>query len=680
MRVSFDDLISVERHFARSAMSCLPEGIPPPVDVAIAAELIQLVETEADAALAEERQPQIGKYRVAQRVGFGTFAGVYRAHDMMLDRSVALKVYREAGTGPAIDEARRIAKLRHPNVVSVYDVVLDAVAPVMVLEYCDTDLKRHIERQEWSTHDIYALIGDTAEGLKHLTQRRISHGDLKPSNILRGDNRWKLADFGLARSYESAAADRRGGTLLYLAPERVFTDSGPSGPADVWALGIVLYEIMFQKWPFNREQAGANEFALRKTIYRAQIAWPTVSGGFEHLKRITTACLQPDPQKRPTPDHLLDAVSDFRQVSEAQSTVDRVFATLVKTRPTPFPRPRSLPPNETGELPEPSLEQLSELQSEPWFQFDSASTAAREWWNKFSAAYTNKPGVVYRLLLELRERNATLTEMFLAYVYSRSDNIKTTLYYLEFARAKASERPAETPVQSPRAESVLKKLKDRHPENSTSAAELLATEGKTPETPSPDSAPCRTDAATTNEYSALKAAVDPQLLHPGQNNDTSVSSNVIASRVTRYTLAHLPPGVPSVKDRYDEVFGIEMEGWCYGVANFPGEMFPGLIRRVIKELTLSFREAIEHFHAFDIVAVANAFAEAASNVISAKEIALSIMSCLPCDGAVDDNSRLIVRAMLEHVERVYGPIVATGPRLPERQGPFYRGSTRPNDA
>lgn len=109
-----------------------------------------------------------------------------------------------------------------------------------------------------------------------------------------------------------------------------------------------------------------------------------------------------------------------------------------------------------------------------------------------------------------------------------------------------------------------------------------------------------------------------------------------------------------IKDSYDEVFKVEMEGWCYGISNYPGEIFPGLVHRVIKELTPSFREAIEHHLVFNVIETSQKFSKAAKYLINDKEIAFSILSTLPNPSSLDEDAQFVMAQLIDQVERAYG--------------------------
>lgn len=109
-----------------------------------------------------------------------------------------------------------------------------------------------------------------------------------------------------------------------------------------------------------------------------------------------------------------------------------------------------------------------------------------------------------------------------------------------------------------------------------------------------------------------------------------------------------------VKDKYDEVFQIEMEGWAYGIANYPGEIFPELIFRVMRELEPSFVAAIEHHHVFNIVEVATMFSKAAKYLVHEKDITFCILSLFPPPGKFDEDGQFVMAQIIDEVEKTYG--------------------------
>lgn len=109
-----------------------------------------------------------------------------------------------------------------------------------------------------------------------------------------------------------------------------------------------------------------------------------------------------------------------------------------------------------------------------------------------------------------------------------------------------------------------------------------------------------------------------------------------------------------VKDRYDELFEIEMEGWCYGITHFPGEISPGLIHRVIRELTDVYRGAIEHNYAFNILDVAAKMCKAAKYLIDEREITFAILAHLPNPVTLTEEGQFVLAQIVDQAEQAYG--------------------------
>lgn len=196
-----------------------------------------------------------GRYRVEARVAVGGMATVYRALDTRLDRVLALKVMHPslAADGVFVErfirEAKSVARLDHPNVVSVFDQGTDGAYVYLAMEYVAGCTLRDILRERGALGPRAAL--DIAEpvlaalGAAHLAG--LVHRDMKPENVLIGDDgRVKVADFGLVRAVDNNTTSSTGavlGTVSYLAPEQI--EHGTADPrADVYACGVVLYEML----------------------------------------------------------------------------------------------------------------------------------------------------------------------------------------------------------------------------------------------------------------------------------------------------------------------------------------------------------------------------------------------------------------------------------------------------
>ena len=112
-----------------------------------------------------------------------------------------------------------------------------------------------------------------------------------------------------------------------------------------------------------------------------------------------------------------------------------------------------------------------------------------------------------------------------------------------------------------------------------------------------------------------------------------------------------------VKDGYDEIFNIEMDGWCYGIQNYPGEIFAGLLHAVVKELAPAFKLAIEHHYVFNALELSAKLSKAAKYLVHEKEIAFSIMAQLPSPFDLEEDEQFIMAQIIDQVEQAYGGVI-----------------------
>lgn len=202
------------------------------------------------------------RYAVIEKIGTGGMAIVYKAHDKVLDRDVAIKVLRESYDAEStvvsnfIKEARSSASLVHPNVVSVYDVCEYDGFNYMVMELVNgKTLKEYIKknpRLPWQEACDYAI--QIGQGIQAAHERNIIHRDIKPQNIIMDPNGvLKVTDFGIAKAMEGDKAIAGGtamGSVHYISPEQAkggYTDCR----SDIYSLGVVLYEMLAGRVPFD---------------------------------------------------------------------------------------------------------------------------------------------------------------------------------------------------------------------------------------------------------------------------------------------------------------------------------------------------------------------------------------------------------------------------------------------
>ncbi|MDQ4076319.1 MAG: protein kinase [Chloroflexota bacterium] len=204
------------------------------------------------------------RYKLYERLGEGGMAEVFRGEDLRLGREVAVKALRPQYASEKsfldrfINEARSMAGFSHRNVVNVYDVGRDGQRYYIVMEYVPgEDLRRRLERVgALPVKAALDIARQMAQGIGYAHRKGLVHRDIKPGNILiTADGEVKVADFGIAKAMASAGFTEPGivwGTTAYLSPEQVRGE--PATPAsDVYAMGIVLYEMLVGKPPFQGE-------------------------------------------------------------------------------------------------------------------------------------------------------------------------------------------------------------------------------------------------------------------------------------------------------------------------------------------------------------------------------------------------------------------------------------------
>jgi len=212
------------------------------------------------------------RYHVRSRIAHGGMATVYLATDSRLDREVALKVMHADLARDAdfverfIGEAKSVARLSHPNIVSVFDQGADGQYLYLSMEYVPGRTLRALLRERgWLTwQEALALTDPILAGLAAAHQAGLVHRDVKPENVLiTADGRVKVVDFGLARASAAAGNTRAGviiGSVAYIAPEQV-TGAATDARTDVYSTGVMLFEMLTGRQPFTGETPLAVAYA-----------------------------------------------------------------------------------------------------------------------------------------------------------------------------------------------------------------------------------------------------------------------------------------------------------------------------------------------------------------------------------------------------------------------------------
>jgi len=248
---------------------------------------------------------QVGRYEILEIIGTGANGRVARAHDPMIGRLVAIKLFpKELATGEArqrfLQEARVVGQLSHPSIITLHDMGIEEATqtPYLVMEFLDGQpLDRILDRGSIPYPRACAIVAEVACALGAAHRKGVIHGDVKPANMLiTDDGRVKLMDFGMARlASRDSGATPLFGTPAYWCPEQIL-GKPQDGRSDLFSLGVVLYELVTGKRPFDAESLQAIcGRVLSSTPLPPSHANPSLPTGFDE---VVARCLTKDPVAR----------------------------------------------------------------------------------------------------------------------------------------------------------------------------------------------------------------------------------------------------------------------------------------------------------------------------------------------------------------------------------------------
>jgi len=253
---------------------------------------------------------RVSHFRILGRLGSGGMGVVYRAIDLELNREAALKLLHARSEGRERDQARfrreaqAAAALDHPNVGTIYEVGEHDGRPFIAMALYDGEtLAGRLARQpgrQLPLPEAAAVAGQLSLALEAAHAAGLVHRDLKPENVLiLRDGRVKLIDFGLARWTGASRVTEQGlavGTAAYMAPEQLRSQEAGSA-ADLWALGVVLYEMLAGRHPFGGERQGL----VHNVLYESPQPLADARAGVPaDLQALVARCLAKEPRERPT--------------------------------------------------------------------------------------------------------------------------------------------------------------------------------------------------------------------------------------------------------------------------------------------------------------------------------------------------------------------------------------------
>jgi serine/threonine protein kinase len=270
----------------------------------------------------DEGRKSIGRYEIIKTIGKGAMGVVYKARDPLLDRIVAVKTImspqqqgrrvRSAFLERFQREAKAAAKMSHPAIVTIFDVGVDedSGSPFMVLEYLPGEsLADRLDRVRLPLARCVQIGLDLSSALSFAHRQRIVHRDVKPANVLHaGDNRWKLADFGIARLPDSDLTQVGifMGTPGYSPPEAI-KEGRYTPQADVFAWGAVMYELMSGRIPYEGpDTKTTNSYVVQGNAPPPTRHDPSIP---EPLSHVCMTALQPSDKAR------------FKDASEAEQAL-----------------------------------------------------------------------------------------------------------------------------------------------------------------------------------------------------------------------------------------------------------------------------------------------------------------------------------------------------------------------
>ena len=228
-------------------------GLAPGALTALLQEVAASPEKREEEPLSLPPGTVVGRFEILRELGRGGFGVVYEARDRDLGRQVAVKIVRPGRImeeeGKVVREAEAIARLAHPNLITLYDVGRSEAGPYLVFEFLrGKTLQERMDDGPMAVQEAVHIATEVARGLAHAHAEGVIHRDLKPANVfVTNKGQVKILDFGMAHAFGRRRVS--GGTPAYMAPEQ-WEDAPEDERTDVFALGVMLYRMLTGEYPF----------------------------------------------------------------------------------------------------------------------------------------------------------------------------------------------------------------------------------------------------------------------------------------------------------------------------------------------------------------------------------------------------------------------------------------------
>ena len=285
----------------------------------------------------------VGRYRLVRRLGAGGMGEVYLAHDPLLDRQVALKrilpdaAGREDFRQRMLREARAAARLEHPNVCALYEAGVEEGAVYLVMQYLDGSTVAERWRDSPGTvEEILAIARGVAAALSDAHRLGIIHRDIKPQNVMLSSKGVKVLDFGLAR-LEGGGIDQVtqtgvvSGTTPYMSPEQLRLEP-LDGRSDVFSFGVMLYELLAGRRPFDRSSVVETIAAV---LHAPVPPLPSRGARGAALGRLIGRMLEKSAAARPPAEDVLHELEGIERTADDAAAMPTVQLSVEAVRSAP---------------------------------------------------------------------------------------------------------------------------------------------------------------------------------------------------------------------------------------------------------------------------------------------------------------------------------------------------------